>query len=440
MARGDGSIRPLLRDGKPVFRGGQPVFRVRFVDRSDGKQKEREVAGRDAAEALLAKYKVHKVSKTPKRFVPARLTFDELAEPWLADHQFKLNGERRPYSSWHRDYANFFCYVLPTLGPTHIGAHSTLDLVKVIQSLHRQDGEPLAPGTRQAIATTLKAFYKWSTLHNYLPDNPALGLPNRWGGAAKRRVLIPSVQDVLRLAAALDKVSRGRSGDLAIVMGMVGLRWEELVGLPRDSDHVDLDRRLIRIDRTASESGGRREIRMLAAKSRSAIREVVVPDLAAAAVQRMLDRDQDDYDRLAPPPPPRPSNLGIDDYYLTPEYKEWFATAPWARLANKLYYGGFSSYSTWTRHLREARKLTAEQSEGAVLYSAHQLRHVAASLLIAAAAKPLDVMVQMGHSSITTTMNLYAHLFEQDRSRPLLDRLNRKITGLYVVESDPSAA
>jgi hypothetical protein len=154
-------------------------------------------------------------------------------------------------------------------------------------------------------------------------------------------------------------------------MGLVGLRWEELVGALRDDDHADLDRNLIRIDRTVGESGGRRELRMLAAKSRSAIREVVVPACAAAAVPRMFARDQPDYNRLAPPSPPRPANFGIDDYYLTPAYQDWFAKAPWARLANNLYYGGFYSYSTWTRHLRDACKITAESSRrGAVTYSA----------------------------------------------------------------------
>jgi hypothetical protein len=38
-------------------------------------------------------------------------------------------------------------------------------------------------------------------------------------------------------------------------------------------------------------------------------------------------------------------------------------------------------------------------------------------------------MVQMRHSSETTTTNNYGHLFESDR-RDLLERLNRKITGL----------
>jgi integrase len=439
MARGDGSITALMKDGTHVYRDGMPVYRVRFVDPVDGRQKERQVAGLAEAETLLARYVVHKSRKTTARFVPVRATFDELAQPFLTDFRFKLNGERRPYSTWHKTYANLYCYVLPALGGTRIGDMSTLGLVEFVRGLTRRDGNPLAAGSRQNVATTLKAFYKWARLHNFLADNPADGLPSRWAATTKRRVLIPSVNDVLRLARTLDSVSRNRSGDLAIVMGLVGLRWEELVGLPRDDDHVDMNRCTLRIDRVASESGGKRELRMLAAKSAASVREVVVPDLAVAAVQRMLDRDADDFARLAPPPPPRPAAMGVDDYYMTAEYKDWFRTAPWARLANGLYYGGFYSHQTWTDHLRKARVITAEQPEGEITYTAHQLRHVAASLLIASGATHTDVMAQMGHSSIATTVNIYGHLFEADR-RDLLARLNDKITGLYVVEADPTAA
>jgi integrase len=41
----------------------------------------------------------------------------------------------------------------------------------------------------------------------------------------------------------------------------------------------------------------------------------------------------------------------------------------------------------------------------------HDLRHTAASLLIAVGTPPLYVKERLGHSSIATTMNLYGHAF-----------------------------
>jgi hypothetical protein len=63
---------------------------------------------------------------------------------------------------------------------------------------------------------------------------------------------------VLRLAAALDHFKPGL-GDVAIVLAFTGLRWEEAVAVP--IGNVSLTEQSIYIDRTASESGGRRDIR-----------------------------------------------------------------------------------------------------------------------------------------------------------------------------------
>jgi integrase len=42
----------------------------------------------------------------------------------------------------------------------------------------------------------------------------------------------------------------------------------------------------------------------------------------------------------------------------------------------------------------------------------HDLRHTAASMLIAQGAHPKIIQERLGHASITTTMNRYGHLFD----------------------------
>ena len=79
-----------------------------------------------------------------------------------------------------------------------------------------------------------------------------------WGGSVRRRVIIPSIPQVLRLAEALDKFKLGL-GDVAMVLAFTGLRWEEAVAVLIES--VDLDGQCMTIERTASESGGRRDVR-----------------------------------------------------------------------------------------------------------------------------------------------------------------------------------
>ena len=44
----------------------------------------------------------------------------------------------------------------------------------------------------------------------------------------------------------------------AMVLAFTGLRWEEAVAVPAES--VDLEGQCMTVDRTASESGGRRDV------------------------------------------------------------------------------------------------------------------------------------------------------------------------------------
>jgi len=48
-------------------------------------------------------------------------------------------------------------------------------------------------------------------------------------------------------------------GDVAVVLAFTGLRWVEAVAVP--IGNVSLDGQCMKIDRTASESGGRRDVR-----------------------------------------------------------------------------------------------------------------------------------------------------------------------------------
>jgi integrase len=46
----------------------------------------------------------------------------------------------------------------------------------------------------------------------------------------------------------------------------------------------------------------------------------------------------------------------------------------------------------------------------------HSLRHTYASLCVAAGIPPLEISRFMGHSKVTTTLSVYAHMFEDDHS------------------------
>ena len=59
----------------------------------------------------------------------------------------------------------------------------------------------------------------------------------------------------------------------------------------------------------------------------------------------------------------------------------------------------------------------------------HDLRHTAASLLISSNVHPKVVQEHLGHSSITTTMDRYGHLYPEDRLK-VADALDAIQTGI----------
>jgi integrase len=267
-----------------------------------------------------------------------------------------------------------------------------------------QDGTPASGGTKSTVAAVLRRLFAWAREERIIPANPALELRTGWGSSVRRRVLIPSIPQVMRLAEALDYFKKGL-GDVAMLMAFTGLRWEEAVAVP--VENVDLDEQWITVDRTASESGGKRDIRT-DLKTRAAERVVAIPDIAIPAVRRLVDGGA--------------------------KGREISTGKLYTRLVNGER-GGYLGYAMWRRYLKLAHGYTAAHKDGIVNYTAHELRHVCASLLIASGATDMQVANQMGHSKIETTKNIYGHLFAQDRAS-ILKAMNQAVTRLYVQDDD----
>lgn len=69
--------------------------------------------------------------------------------------------------------------------------------------------------------------------------------------------------------------------------------------------------------------------------------------------------------------------------------------------------GGYLGYAMWRRYPKLAHGCTAAHPDSIVKYTAHELRHVCASLLIASGATDMRVANQMNHSKIETTKKIY---------------------------------
>jgi integrase len=383
---------------------GTSVYRVRVWDPVLQKQIERNVAGLDAAKELLEEF--NDAKRRPGRLQAERVRFFDVSERYLKAYRVKRDGTARPKSSLAKERTCLNVYILPALGNAWIGDLDLPDLNSTVRELRLQNGDPASGSTKGTVASVIRRLFAWAREERIIPVNPALELRTGWGGSTRRRVIIPSIPQVVRLAEALDKFKLGL-GDVAMVLAFTGLRWEEAVAVLIGS--VDLDGQSMTIERTASESGGRRDVRE-DMKTRAAVRTVMIPDIAMPAVRRLVGRGALGRDR--------------SDGRL------------YSRLINGER-GGYLSYSLWRRYLSLAHGFTAAHEDGSVKYTAHELRHVCASLLIASGAADTQVAHQMGHSKIETTKNIYGHLFAQDRTS-ILDAMNQAVSRLHVYEETDS--
>lgn len=397
--------KPKVRDGKQVVRDGKPVFRVRVWDPTLRKQIEECIAGEDEAWTRLHELEAAKRRKPGSVRPRQKITFNEVCDEFLLEFATRLDGSPRPLATWRGAQSYIDCYLRPTLGQAYIDDLDVAELKSCLVDLKRRDGKPAAGATKSCGATNLRRVFAYAREKRYVATNPALELPNGWGGVSRRRTLIPSLPQVDRLADALDQVHAGY-GDIARVLALVGLRIEELAYVPLDL--VDLDEQSIPIVGTASESGGKRDVRE-ETKSSAGDRTVSIPDQAMPAVRRLVERARAGAAR-------RPGRF--------------------TRLVNGDR-GGFLSYSVWRRRLAQAHALTAAHPDGKITYTAHDLRHVCAALLIASGLTDVQIAYQMGHASVVTTKTIYRHLFNQDR-RLIGKAMSQTISRLYAAEDVPA--
>jgi integrase len=400
-------IKPKTRtkDGKPVpvvTEDGTPVYRVRVWDPVLKKQIERTTAGLDAAKELLEEFS--RAKTRPGRLQAERVKFLEVAARYLVAYKTKPDGTPRPKSSLSKERSCLNIYILPVLGNAWIGDLDLPELNDTVRELTLKDGSPASGSTKSTVAAVIRRLFAWARAERIIRVNPALELRTGWGASTRRRVLIPSIPQVLRLADALDHFKPGL-GDVAMVLAFTGLRWEEAVAVP--IENVDLAGQWITVDRTASESGGKRDIRD-DMKTRAAERVAAIPDIAMPAVRRLVDR-------------------GATGRELSDGNR-------YSRLVNGER-GGYLGYAMWRRYLKLAHGYTAAHKDGIVRYTAHELRHVCASLLIASGASDTQVCRQMGHSKVETTKNIYGHLFAQDQAA-ILHAMNQAVTRLYVQDDE----
>ena len=326
-------------------------YQARYYDPT-GRQRTKSFARKSDARAFLAAVET---DKRRGEWIDPRLAavpFDD----WAWQHFESKHNLRASTRATDRSFLTN--HVIPAFTRSPIGRITPLDVQGWINGLVEQR---LAPKTVKHCYRVFAGIMASAVEARLIVESPchAIALPRI--PRTEQRFL--AADEVERLAASVGPMH----APLVYSAVYLGCRWGELVGLKRE--HLDLLRRKAHIVGTLEEVGGK--VRWVPeTKTNSSRRSLSIPPFLCDLLARHL-RD-------------------------APETEFVFSTATGAPLRR-------SSF-------REAIWLPAVSRAGLGPLRFHDLRHTFAALLIANGAHSKEVQVRLGHSSITTTMNVYGHL------------------------------
>lgn len=394
-----------------MTREGKTRYDYAYVDR-DGKQRW------GACDRLLdaRRERAEKNGKPQEeRVAPARQTFAEAAEAWFAAKRPKLRDRTAGY---YRDALDLV--LLPRFGRERIDADAIAKLIRDLEreGLRAVDAErPVRPLGASSIANYLKpaqGTFAYAARRGWIPSNPFAVLtsddrPTRdderspaheWTAGELGALLAAS-----RRLAARKVVPEARPYDystLLLATATLGLRLGELLGLRwGDFDKgEDANAAVLRVERQwlrpTRVDGVTLPARYGPPKTRAGRRDLAVPpDLRDALIALRL----------------RSRYSGDDDPV--------FASLRGTPLQHR----------NVTRRGFEAARDEAGLPKS---LSFHDLRHAAASRLIASGVDDAMVADQIGHGDSGVTRKIYAHVYDRAAK---MDAVRAALAGIEKAES-----
>lgn len=270
-------------------------------------------------------------------------------------------------------------HLLPTFGSMQLGAITKQTIRTWVSGLVSRS---YAPGTIRKAYQLLSSALEAAVDEGLLPHSPARGISLPRGERKEMRFL--STEEVARLADAIDP----RYQAMVYTAAYTGLRLGELTGLA--VEHVEFLNRRLRVMRSLSEVKGK--LSFTDTKTSGSRRTIQLPaflvDILAAHIAEYPD----------------PSGL----VFTSPEG------------------GPIRQTNFRRRHWTPAVRASVGEP-----CRFHDLRHTHAALLIRQGEHPKVIQSRLGHSSITTTLDTYGHLFD-GLDEAAADRLDQVFADSHV--------
>lgn len=323
-----------------------------------------------------AQAKLHEILRSVETNIyvpPSKLTLGEFLNQWMNEYALPTLRGRTPEN--YR--AAIERHILPALGriqlaklqPQHLQRYYALALT----SGRRDKKGGLSPTTvryhHAVLHRALEHAYRWQLIGRNIAD---LVDPPR---PAHFEPYILELEDIVKF---LDTVSNHRLFPVYVMAVTTGLREGELIGL-RWQD-VNLGKGTMRVRQSLQTRKG---IHVGAPKTDSSRRPIALPRLAVNAL--IFRKDQQELERDF-----------FGDEYIESDMDLIFGTPRGAPLNAR----------NLVRHFKSALKAAGLPSS----IRFHDLRHAHTTMLLLLGVDPKTVQERLGHSQISMTMDIYAHV------------------------------
>jgi integrase len=310
----------------------------------------------------------------------ARQTLTTYLDGWVDG----LEGVRAPktIAAYRADVA----HVKEVIGKTRLDKLTPNHVRQLMKSLPKRG---LAPKSCLNVRTTLHTAIEQAMKDRILEWNPVSVVDRP---RVERQDIVPLT--AFQARQVLDALADDRLYALYAVGVAVGLRLSEALGLTWD--RIDLDTGIIQVRRQVQRIGkpGAKHYALVELKSKKSRRDIPLPEFAVAALRRHKYRQNEE--KVAAD---RPWTDGCCEACGTTGVGLVFTTNSHRSAGRPI-------------HPTQALKYFQDICETAVGFRPrfHDLRHTAATLLMAQGVPLAEIQDILGHSSITVTKDLYGHL------------------------------
>ena len=353
----------------------------------DGKrQVRRSVTGRTKREVVDKLNALRQAADAGLAPARAELTVTRFLETWLTD---VLPGTVAPLTQWNYEQVARR-YVIPTIGQKRLRTLTARDVAVMLRQLEQGDPKakpprrPVAPNTRRAARSVLRRALRWAEAEGMVARNVAQIAPGVRIGGTEGRTL--TIDDARRLLAAVEGHRLEAAFSVALALG---LRRGELLGLAWDDLELDREPSRLAVRRALKRVPGQGLV-LDEPKTKTSRRTVHLPRPVVAALR--AHRVRQAAERLQAGPEWVAAPLGVDLVFRTP----------------------FGTPVDPDNFRHACYRLTEDAGLGR--WSPHELRHSAASILIAQGVDLKLISELLGHSSIRVTSDVYGHLLDAGKA------------------------